>query len=29
VQFQHAFQANAKVISTVDQLLDVVIGLVR
>ncbi|GAA0767803.1 flagellar hook-associated protein FlgK [Clostridium subterminale] len=29
VQFQHAFQANAKVITTVDQLLDVVIGLVR
>ncbi len=30
VQFQHAFQANAKVISTVDQLLDVVVnGLVR
>jgi flagellar hook-associated protein 1 FlgK len=29
VQFQHAFQANAKVITTVDQLLDVVINLVR
>lgn len=29
VQFQHAFQANAKVISTVDQLLDVVVNLVR
>lgn len=26
VQFQHAYQANAKVISTVDQLLDVVIN---
>ncbi|WP_346890159.1 flagellar hook-associated protein FlgK [Clostridium sp. UBA1056] len=29
VQFQHAFQANSKVITTVDQLLDVVINLVR
>ena len=29
VQFQHSFQANAKVISTVDQLLDVVVNLVR
>jgi flagellar hook-associated protein 1 len=29
VQFQHAFQANAKVITTVDQLLDVVVNLVR
>lgn len=30
VQFQHAYQANAKIISTVDQLLDVVVnGLVK
>lgn len=30
IQFQHAYQANAKIISTVDQLLDVIInGLVR
>lgn len=29
VQFQHAFQANSKVITTVDQLLDVVINLVK
>lgn len=29
IQFQHAFSANAKVISTVNELLDVVIGLVR
>ena len=30
IQFQHAYQANAKIISTLDQLLDVVInGLVR
>ena len=26
IQFQHSFQANAKMISTVDQLLDVVIN---
>jgi len=26
VQFQHAYQANAKMISTVDELLDVVIN---
>lgn len=26
IQFQHAFQANAKIISTVDQLLDVVVN---
>lgn len=30
VQFQHAYQANAKIISTVDQLLDVVVnGLIK
>lgn len=29
LQYQHSYQANAKVISTVDQLLDVLIGLVR
>ncbi|PJI09821.1 MULTISPECIES: flagellar hook-associated protein FlgK [Clostridium] len=29
IQYQHAYQANAKVISTVADLLDVVIGLVR
>lgn len=29
IQYQHGYQANAKVISTVSQLLDVVIGLVR
>ncbi len=26
IQFQHAYQANAKVISTVDELLDVIIN---
>ena len=26
VQFQHAYQANAKIIATIDQLLDVVIN---
>jgi len=29
IQFQHGYQANAKVITTVSELLDVVIGLVR
>lgn len=29
IQFQHAYQANAKVISTVSDLLDVVIGLIK
>jgi flagellar hook-associated protein 1 FlgK len=29
IQFQHAYQANAKVISTLSNLLDVVIGLVQ
>jgi flagellar hook-associated protein 1 FlgK len=29
IQYNHAYQANAKVISTVSDLLDVVIGLVR
>lgn len=29
IQYQHAYQANAKVISTVSQLLDVVIGLIQ
>ena len=30
ITFQHAYQANAKMISTIDQLLDVVInGLMR
>ncbi|MBV1822342.1 hypothetical protein KUA25_30510, partial [Bacteroidales bacterium MSK.15.36] len=26
IQFQHAYQANAKLISTVDELLDVVVN---
>jgi len=26
IQFQHAYQANAKMISTIDELLDVVIN---
>ena len=26
IQFQHAYQANAKIISTVDELLDVIIN---
>lgn len=29
IQYQHAYQANAKVISTVDQLLDVVVNLIK